>query len=182
MMVSTSSDRSKDRKDESDDLICQNQQRLSVVFPLEVWLKIATYMDLQTLNCLSQCHSHLSNFIMCRNLRNEKTILFSLRSIFMNKEKIQEDDAFRSVQLHVWKPLLMYYFPLFNKDLNVKNFMLVLKRRVKYIIMKKPFRYGKIVNFQNQYGETMKLHQAETVYEKDCMDTTIKNIRALTWS
>ncbi|KAG2378504.1 hypothetical protein C9374_008143 [Naegleria lovaniensis] len=145
----------------------RTDEPLTIIFPLDLWLKIAIHLDLPALNALSQCHSHLFNFIMCRNLQKEKTLLFSLKCVFIDREKQQEDEIFQCVQQYLWKPLLIYYFPLFNKDLNVKNHMLVLKRRVKYISTKKPYQNGKIMYFQNHYGQMVSKFPEALVMDND---------------
>ncbi|EFC47886.1 predicted protein [Naegleria gruberi] len=61
----------------------------------------------------------------------------------------QEKQEFTPVQVSIWKPLVLMYFPKFYADLNVKNWLHILKRRIRHIVQKSPqmLPLGRTVRF-----------------------------------
>ncbi|EFC42698.1 predicted protein [Naegleria gruberi] len=62
-------------------------------------------------------------------------ILFNQEPREKKIEKPVNDESvdFHYVQTHIWKPLVCFYFPRFEKALNIKNWMHVLRRRKAHI-------------------------------------------------
>ena len=107
-----------------------------VKIPAEIWLQIAQYLRVQELNELARSDSAMFDFIFCRNLKNENGLVQGLKNWFnlgLTTEKAQELDDYTLIQRFIWKRLLIHYFPRFNPEINVKNYLAVLQRRIKHL-------------------------------------------------
>ena len=52
--------------------------------------------------------------------------------------QLEESPSFQRIQTIIWKPLVCYYFPRFQRSLNVKNWMHVLRRRIAHLKIHNP--------------------------------------------
>ncbi|KAG2387750.1 hypothetical protein C9374_001344 [Naegleria lovaniensis] len=100
-----------------------------IEIPSEILLHIAEFMELKSLFAFAKCHSSL--LMLLFNQEKHKKI--------GNKDpQSDEDIGFVLVQFTIWKPLVCYYFPKFEKSLNVKNWMHVLRRRIEHLKLHSP--------------------------------------------
>ncbi|KAG2393294.1 hypothetical protein C9374_006825 [Naegleria lovaniensis] len=105
--------------------------------PEESILLISSYLELQSLSRFASCHSQLLrllfNITPQKLLKPKQTKLLEI----LNPNATSHFD-FSVCQLLIWKPLLIYYFPRFEQSLNVKNWMLALKRRIQHLQLYSP--------------------------------------------
>ncbi|KAG2372736.1 hypothetical protein C9374_013188 [Naegleria lovaniensis] len=137
--------------------IAQNELLLhgGVSIPPELWLHMAQYIgSLKDLLSFALCHSHLLQLLFNQNLKLKTTtssefiLQMSPTALQMkfgkvdksqwNQMLMNENDLFQVTQQQVWKSLVCYYFPNFEKSLNVKNWMHVLKRRIQHLKLYTP--------------------------------------------
>jgi len=111
-----------------------SKEKMDQVLPLEMWLKVAEFLQVPDINNLAQTQLVMVDYLFCRNLKNEQTVTQVMRRWFVNTETDQEQDQYKGVQTVLWKQRLLYYFPMFNENLNVKNWLVVLKRRLTFVI------------------------------------------------
>ncbi|EFC43236.1 ribosomal large P0-like protein [Naegleria gruberi] len=106
--------------------------------PSEILILIASFLNLSELNRFAMGNqSLLSLFFNRRIISQSHSIEKSLKnSIAMINE---ESELFTRVQLEIWKPLVCFYFPNFRKNnLNIKNWLHVLRRRIDHIKLHMP--------------------------------------------
>ncbi|EFC38451.1 predicted protein [Naegleria gruberi] len=121
----------------------------------EIVILIASYLDLRSLYCFARIDSFMIKllFNMDRNrvmkLGYLKTVIKKQKKQVTQNELIQsdslieeyskeEDCNFTMTQEQVWKNLVCYYFPQFKKDLTVKNWMHIMRRRVAHLKLYAP--------------------------------------------
>lgn len=122
----------------------------SCALPSEVVIKIVSFMDLKTLFSFAATDQFLLKFLFNQSPSRAKEYI-KLKSKRINSlsetdvpqlakqyKKQEEEKEFEVVQREVWKPLVCYYFPQFEKSLNVKNWMHVLRRRVNHLKLYAP--------------------------------------------
>ena len=101
--------------------------------PPETIVEIATFFELADLFNFSRTDSktlHLLFNYKRHNYFNRPSVKEKNAPEYFKKDETPEFDA---VQQAVWKNLVCFYFPRFNKALNVKNWMQVMRRRIKHV-------------------------------------------------
>ncbi|KAG2372738.1 hypothetical protein C9374_013190 [Naegleria lovaniensis] len=125
-----------------------------VSIPSELWLHMAQFIgSLKDLLSFASCHSILLQLLFNQNIKLKRSphnvVQVSPQTLEMHfgdstnhEHKSQllndENDLFQATQQQVWKSLVCYYFPNFEKSLNVKNWMHVLKRRIQHLKLYTP--------------------------------------------
>ena len=119
------------------------------LIPDELIVHIATYCQGGELARFSESNSRYLKLLFNQeisNFPNHTVIKSKIQTHFgehakqkelkTQEKKYQKDEEsidFDLVQIQVWKPLVCFYFPRFEKALNIKNWMHVLRRRVAHI-------------------------------------------------
>ncbi|KAF0980064.1 hypothetical protein FDP41_001217 [Naegleria fowleri] len=126
--------------------------------PVELFAYIASYFELDELFNMGFCDQYLLKLLFnltpqkVTNLINQKRKLQNIKKLkyesnHFNKPMALEEkvaslwkeadlnlevtkDDFDMIQTRVWKPLVHYYFPLFDMNLNIQNWMQVIRIRV----------------------------------------------------
>ncbi|KAF0981584.1 hypothetical protein FDP41_012241 [Naegleria fowleri] len=95
----------------------------------EILMQIAPFLSLFA---FAKCHSSLLLLLFNQTKNMEK--------VPQDKEEHAEEGwEFMLVQLtSIWKPLMCYYFPKFEKSLNIKNWKHVLRRRIEHLMLYSP--------------------------------------------
>ncbi|KAG2372737.1 hypothetical protein C9374_013189 [Naegleria lovaniensis] len=164
-----------------------------VSIPSELLLHMAQYIgSLKDLLSFASCHSILLQLLFNQNRKLKSSphnvVQISEQTLEMhfgvstnhelNSQLLSdENDLFQATQQQVWKSLVCYYFPNFEKSLNVKNWMHVLKRRIQHLklytphllplkpqISSKPF---KVVSRQTSTpkGDELFIENCEWIYK-----------------
>ena len=106
--------------------------------PKELVVHIATFMTACDISQFS-CNRHLLKMFFNMSFEVFEPVNFDEETeSFPTSFKMQEGEEFSMVQQMVWKPLVLLYFPKFHRDLNVKNWYHVLKRRTKHLARRHP--------------------------------------------
>jgi len=102
--------------------------------PQDIFIVIMKEFDLQDIYHLSLCSQFFLKLCFNQTTRDftkfsskrsiEKPILS--RSEFKYKRD-ENDSDFEKTQEQIWKPMLCWYFPLFETTLNIKNWLHVLR-------------------------------------------------------
>ena len=102
------------------------------IFIDEITIHIAQYLPLRDLNEFSQVDSHSLKllFNLEKNFGGNSLEENGTGQMDYDKDEVME---FERVQQLIWAPMVQYCFPKFGKNLNVKNWMHVLRRRMKHI-------------------------------------------------
>ncbi|KAG2389091.1 hypothetical protein C9374_014491 [Naegleria lovaniensis] len=151
----------------------ENPFTKSGVLPSEVVINIVTFMDLKTLFYFAvtdrfmlkflfhQSPSQVQEYIKLKQHVSSEEIHSSSEKQFpkvINAYKKQEEQVdFELVQRLIWKALVCYYFPQFEKTLNIKNWMQVLRRRVNHLKLYAPLA---LPLHQNMEKDPFKLSNA----------------------
>ncbi|EFC39582.1 predicted protein [Naegleria gruberi] len=114
----------------------------------ELLIHIGKFMLVRDLFHFSCCNSYLLELFFdpkdYKKLSKEKRRLIKKNQLNYKSELLiqeyskEERNDFSQIQLEIWKRLVCFYFPSFDSNLNVKNWLHVMRRRVEHITLYKP--------------------------------------------
>ena len=114
--------------------------------PHDILLDILESMSLKDLYKISLCNQFMLKLVFNQTLKDftkfkfpknlkEKPILAQHEFSYTRDEK---DNTFQSTQIRIWKPFVLSYFPNVDPDLNVKNWLHILRRRILHLKINEP--------------------------------------------
>ncbi|KAG2393122.1 hypothetical protein C9374_009699 [Naegleria lovaniensis] len=124
-----------------------NSPHVFKILPLELVVEIVSHLLAVDLYYLAQCDRYLLKLIFDQS--PEKIRLLERKKIQSTKQYDTSDlyrkdlennysKQFALIQQNVWKSLVRCYFPYFDLNLNIRNWMQVVRRRVKNLKTYKP--------------------------------------------
>jgi len=101
-------------------------------FPDELFIHICKYMRICDLYYFALCDRHLLMLLFNQSRKSLKAPVTPTDAVKKPTRNMiaEEEPSFAIVQNEIWKPLVLDRFPRFQKSLNIKNWMHVMRRRM----------------------------------------------------
>ncbi|KAF0982998.1 hypothetical protein FDP41_010976 [Naegleria fowleri] len=127
--------------------LSRNKNIFSDTFPKEVLINIVSFMELGTIYSFSRTDRYLLKLLFDQtperidklnklrksHKKSQLDFLTTKNAVEEYEKEEHSQQQFELIQKLIWKPLVCYYFPKFEKTLNVKNWLHILRRRVSHI-------------------------------------------------
>ena len=150
----------------------KSSESLFCELPYDILIHIGTFLFAKDLLNIGQCNAKLLKLFLNQTSYKSGSLLMlkysfhfdytkkDLANKLLLEEQIQEyqkdeNESFSQVQEFIWKPLVCFFFPRFNKALNISNWMHTLRRRIAHIRLYEPHKLPLFLNQNSDNQDTL---------------------------